>query len=163
EDIAMLTPDRFQDQILPYLYDLLDADERRDFEAHLEASPEARAVLDGVRAKQTLLKEAVREPFPEVTFSPPPAQPASKPTLKMTSERLGRRRDKEPRRLRLGWAVAAAILLLVLGGGSILGIGGWIRHKDRVNDAAVQRQKAELAQVELRQKQQEDLRRAQED
>lgn len=158
----MLTPETFHEQILPYLYDLLDAQERRDFEAYVEASPEARAMLEGARAKQALLTEAVREQFPEVRFTPPPAQPA-KPTLKMESQRLTRRRDKEPRQVRLGWAVAAAILLVVLGGGTVLSIGGWMGHKNRVADASNRRERAAIAQVDLRQKQQEDLRRAQED
>ena len=64
----MLSLERFQELVLPYLYDLLDADERSAFEATLLASAPARASLDLARTKQRLLAEAVKSGFADLTL-----------------------------------------------------------------------------------------------
>src|SRR5262245_54082994 len=127
----MLTPEQVQDQVLLYLYDLLDDTERRAFEATLEASSEARATLTSAEAKRQLLAEAVKHEFPDVTFTPPaapaPSKQQSAPTLVMP-----RRRDV-PRRHWVPWAAAAASVAILLGGGGYLSIAAWMSYKNRVD------------------------------
>src|SRR4051794_39936087 len=104
----MFTPEQFQDRILLYLYDVLDADERRDFESTLAASAEARASLELARARQPLLAEAVKEAFPEVAFVPPvPGTPVPAAPVTATKEKVGAGRGRgvptRPRRPRHEW------------------------------------------------------------
>src|SRR5687767_8709448 len=107
----MLTPERFQELILPYLYDLLEGEERRDFEAHLEVSAEARAALARARTRVATLSEAIREPHPEVAFTPPSAQPARPAAAKKSPPPVPR---PKPERPPVRWARAALAACLVL-------------------------------------------------
>ena len=160
----MLTPEQFQELILPYLYDLLDQDERRAFEAALEAAPEAKAELASVRDKQKLLAEAVKEQFPEVIFAPPMAAqvlPLKAPAGDDLSRAI-QRRNKEARKSWIRWSVAAAVLLLVFGGSGALIVSGWFGHQDRIAQAGERIDKASRAAAEFENKVKEDRARAQE-
>ena len=149
----MITPEQFQEQVLPYLYDVLDEGERRAFEAALDASAEARACLEGARLKQRLLAEAVKMEFPGVTFAPPPAPSKVPPPLAMPPRRTRARGRWLP------WAVAATILVIALGCGAYWGVASWMNLKqqlahaeakfDQANDA-VRRLAGEMQSEKLR-------------
>ena len=62
-----------QDQMLEYLYDLLDEPERQAMQDHLDACAACRAELARARDHQQLLAAAARMEFPEVRFAPPAA------------------------------------------------------------------------------------------
>ncbi|HWY86856.1 MAG TPA: MG2 domain-containing protein, partial [Gemmataceae bacterium] len=125
----MLTPEQFQEQVLPYLYDVLDEEERHAFEAALDASAEARACLEGARLKQALLAEAVKMEFPGVTFARPPA-PTKVPPPIAAPPRRTRARGR-----RLPWAVAATILVIALGGGGFWSVASWMNLKQQLAHA----------------------------
>ncbi len=95
-----------QGQMLEYLYDLLEAGERQQFEEHLGTCPTCQTALQQAREQQNLLAVAARLEFPQVTFQPPTAAPA---TLPLVAERSNRRPQRAWRR----WALAAAVLLAV--------------------------------------------------
>ncbi len=153
----MLTPRQFQEHILPYLYDLLEPDERRAFESTLEASAEARASLESAKGKQLLLAKAVKEEFPEVTFKPPTGHgtrsvPATFPY-----------KAERPRRHWARWVLAASLLLAVLTGASILGISGWTARQNEMNRAMEKYQQADLAARDLGEQAAAETRLAQAD
>src|SRR5947199_8610466 len=113
----MLTPEQFQDQAFPYLYDLLDEPERQAFEAALKVSQEERASLAIAREKQGLLAIAVKGHFPEVSFLPPVTVAKSSVPAERT---VLTRAWQKPRGRWLPWVVAASLLVIGLGGGGYL-------------------------------------------
>jgi hypothetical protein len=153
----MLTPQQFQDHILPYLYDLLEPAQRREFEATLEASAEARAGLESAKAKQKLLAHAVKQDFPEVTFKPPTGRnPQGMPATMPMSHAKPRRR----------WGrlvLAASLFLAVATGAIVFGIAGWNARQDELAEALDKYQKADVAARNLREQVATDARLAQAD
>ncbi|MSQ93029.1 MAG: hypothetical protein EXR98_00565 [Gemmataceae bacterium] len=111
-----------QQQLLPYLYDLLEPQERADFVAHLGSCPDCRRGLQAAQEQQGMLAEAVKEEHPEIVFkAPTKATPASTaPTVLMY---------RPARRLLFlnRWAAAAAILFVLFSVGMAAGFKAW-RH-----------------------------------
>lgn len=99
-----------RDQLLPFLYDLLEPHERAVTTAHLESCADCQGALKAARDQQGMLAEAVKQQHPDIIFkAPSKVTPASTaPTILM------QRPPRRPRWLNR-WAAAAAILL-VLGG-----------------------------------------------
>jgi uncharacterized membrane-anchored protein YhcB (DUF1043 family) len=124
-----------QEQLLHYLYDVLDPDERAAIAQHLDECVACQAVRDALVAQQELLAEAAKESFAEVTFQPPTGTP----------KRFGEPTQILPRRQRgFSWvrvAVAACIAIFVLGGGT-MGVMGWFRTKDEIQVAEAKLDKA---------------------
>lgn len=119
-----------RDNLLDYLYDLLDEAEAAHLRAHLEGCPACQAALGQARAQQKLLAAAARLHFPGVTFAPPP-EPAPVPAVTAQPAPSGVRNVLLPVKPRLRrpvrwqpWAAAAAVLLAVAGLGSALGLAG---------------------------------------
>lgn len=167
----MLTVERFQELVLPYLYDLLEPEERREFEAYLDAAPDARSLLDEARARLPLLAEAAKESFPEVRFTPPvlvaPITPA--PVRGKTSARppalplnVPRREPRPPIRW-VRWALAASVLLAFVGGGGYWSVSGWARHKTQLAEARLKFEKANQDAARLQQELEQQTRKAQQD
>lgn len=150
----MLTPEQLQEQLLPYLYDLLGPEERHEVEATLAASAEARANLAEAKAKRELLALAVKDHFPEMIFAPPKGK-----RLAETSRRLPPR--PKPRRSWLPWAVAATIVLALLGGGGYYSVAGWVAQKQKLAEVTAKFDKASIAALDLEKKLNEDKGRAQ--
>src|SRR5213080_563532 len=97
----------FRTQLLPYLYDLLDPEEQRACQAHLETCAACRTALERAQAQRKILAVAAKAEFPKVQFQPPVVVTAS-PDQKIDPAQIQRRR-----RPILRWAIAAGILLLV--------------------------------------------------
>ncbi len=138
--------DDCRQQLLPLLFDLLDESERTAIELHLDACAECREAMSTAREQGGLLKDAVKESHPEITFKAPPRQTpeSSAPTLAF---------PPRPRR-RLAWinswSIAAALLFVFFTGGGVI---GWvfIGNENRAADAARARlasAKADVQQVE---------------
>src|SRR5262245_64747505 len=72
-----MTPERFNELLLDYLYDLLDEAEVRAVREHIAAHPEAQAQLERARG---LLAGAARYEFAGVRFSAPAADAVTAPT-----------------------------------------------------------------------------------
>ncbi len=89
-----------QGQMLEYLYDLLETDERRPFEDHLSTCAECQAGLRQAQGQKDLLAAAVHLAFPQVQFRPPQEEPATVPMPARRSRRSWQR-----------WALAAALLI----------------------------------------------------
>jgi tetratricopeptide (TPR) repeat protein/predicted nuclease with TOPRIM domain len=110
----MLTPERFEELMLDYLYQLLDEVDTVAMREYLQANAEARARLE--RARQ-LLEQAARQSFAHVNFAPPPSEvaaPAATPTV----------RSRSFRRRILPWLVAASVVVVVgLGAIPIVRVG----------------------------------------
>ena len=124
-ETMFMTCNHCQEQLLHYLYDVLDPDERAAVAQHLDECAACRAARDALVAQQELLAEAAKESFAEVTFQPPTGTP----------KRFGEPTQILPRRQRgFSWvrvAVAACIAIFVLGGGA-MGVMGWFRTKDEI-------------------------------
>ncbi len=154
----MLSPERFQELILPYLYDLLDADERTAFENALAGSAEARSGLERARAQQELLAAAVREEFPEVTFAPPVGAAGSK---KNAQRVVARPTAKLPRRW-LRWVAAALLAATALGASLALSAVGWMSQKQQLAEATARFDQANIAVHALELRLAEERRHTQE-
>lgn len=98
----MLHCETCRSQMLEYLYDLLEGDERQSWEAHLKDCPACQAALVQAKRQQQLLAAAAKMEFANVRFAAPPTseQPAVLPLS----------RTRRPRRWRR-WLAAAAILV----------------------------------------------------
>src|SRR5262245_37774394 len=125
-----------QEQLLHYLYDVLDDAEKAEVAQHLEGCPVCQAARDGLRAQQELLAE--------VSFQPPADTPRrlGEPTLAM------------PRRQRgFSWvrvALAASVLVFVAGGGA-MGVMGWFRTRNEIELAEARVQKTRGDQQDYQQ------------
>src|SRR5262249_25731405 len=117
-----------QPQLLNYLYELLDEDERRAIEAHLQTCADCRAALVDARQQQEVLRAATRTSFPDVRFTPPALRISSS----AKPEPQPRRRAWEQRWRR--WAVAACIALLACGGVAF-GVYCWPSHRASIDAA----------------------------
>src|SRR6266568_4785538 len=110
----MATCEQFQSQLLAYLYDLLESDERQSLQAHLEQCPACQAALAHAKNQRQLLAVAAKAEFAGTKFEPPveiaPAQAVN------SIVPGGRARNSWS-----AWAIAASILVL-LGLGTT---GGW--------------------------------------
>ncbi len=105
----MLTCTTCQEQMLDHLYDLLDESEQRAFLDHVAGCVACQAALEVARGQKALLAKAAKLHFPEVRFVPPTEQPVVLPL---------RRRGRGLSLAR--WAMAAALLLAVVGLGTPL-------------------------------------------
>lgn len=118
--------DYCQPQLLPMLYDLLDETERTAVERHLETCTICQEALQSAREQGGLLKDAVKQSHPEITFKAPMS---SAPTVAMP--------PRPSRRFAWinAWSIAASILLVFFAGG---GVVGWflIGNENRVVDTA---------------------------
>lgn len=137
-----MTCNHCQEQLLNYLYDVLDDAERAPIAAHLDSCPMCQSARNGLRAQQELLAEAAKESFAAVTFQPPAETP----------KRLGEPTLAMPRRQRgFSWvrvALAASVLMFVVGGGS-MGIWGWFRTKSEIELAEARVQEAKKREQEF--------------
>ena len=109
--------ERYQAEMLEYLYDLPEEDEQRAFQEHLRQCPTCPARLREARQQQKLLAAAARMTFPGVRFEAPAEAVSAGPQILSLPKRPTQRRW-------LAWAVAAG-LLLALGGLSMPLIHSW--------------------------------------
>lgn len=110
-------------QMLPYLYDVLDAADRHEMAAHLDTCASCQHALKAAQEQQGMLAEAIKEDANDIVFKAPvKATPASTaPTVIL---------PRTPRRdlfLLNRWAAAAALLLFLFGAGSVI---GWTVYRD---------------------------------
>jgi alpha-2-macroglobulin-like protein len=104
-----------QQQLFPYLYDVLEPADRRDLEEHLHACPHCQMELQRSRGRTAEIAAAVKQSFPDIEFKTPrPVARAPRPA----------RMPKAPRRpvLLQRWALAAAVVLAVM---TASGAGAW--------------------------------------
>src|SRR5438067_240282 len=94
-------------QLLPFLYDLLEPEERLAVAAHLESCPACQEALKTAEEQRGLLAEAVKEQHAAIVFKAPvQAAPSSTaPTVLMP--RLSR-----PLAFLNRWTMAAALLFV---------------------------------------------------
>ncbi len=69
----MLSCETCRDRMLEYLYDLLESDERQEWDAHMKDCPTCQAELVRAKAQQQLLAIAAKMTFPAVRFTSPAA------------------------------------------------------------------------------------------
>jgi hypothetical protein len=114
----MASCEQFQAQLLGYLYDLPEAEERESLRQHLQQCAGCQAALARAERQKQLLAAAAKADFPAIRFQPPPAGEV------VGSDKRTAKRIWFPQRLWLGSALAASILLL-LGGGVPATIWSW--------------------------------------
>jgi len=149
----MLTCELCRQNLLPFLYDLLEEGEAKALRDHLENCPDCQVALEHARGQQGIVAEAARESFAQVRFTPP-AEPVApvKETLPLRTR---------SRRLPIRWAMAASILACTVGLASYLGYTSWQeRHEawaaadakstDTAKAAKTTRDDAKRRQEELR-------------
>src|SRR5262245_40705024 len=100
-----------QNQMLEFVYDVVDDDVRVEVTAHLASCVDCQAALAEARSQQQLLAAAARVEFPAVTFAPPvevaqevavvPFRAPQRPQVRPAGAAVSWRR----------WLAAAAILL----------------------------------------------------
>ncbi|HEY3219241.1 MAG TPA: anti-sigma factor [Gemmatimonadales bacterium] len=124
-----MTEHRWTELAAPYALGSLDAEERAEFERHLETCASCRAEVQSFREVSGLLAQTV-----------PPATPPAE--LRERILRAARQvRPLTPRRRTiLPWAAAAAVVLAILGG-----FGYWRAE----NEARVLRTRLDVAQSQL--------------
>jgi len=105
----------FRAQMLEYLYDLLESDERQALMVHLNDCPACQAELVKAKAQQQLLAAAAKMDFPDVRFTAPTAAPIS-----AQPEVILLQRPHRPLRWRR-WVAAAAVLLALASGALLAG------------------------------------------
>ncbi|HEV3116136.1 MAG TPA: alpha-2-macroglobulin family protein, partial [Gemmataceae bacterium] len=110
----MTTCEQYQAQLLAYLYDLLDTDERLALQAHVEQCAACQAAVTQAKAQQQLLAAAAKKEFAGVKFEAPAEHAPAQTTTPVL-------RIKRVRRASSAWAIAASVLVLVGIGAS----GGW--------------------------------------
>src|SRR5260221_4638975 len=135
----MLTPERFRELLLDYLYDLLDEADPREVRAYLEAHSEAQAELSRTRG---LLAGAARQEFPAVRFSAPAADGVQ---VAPVARDDGRRRSGKGGWVR--WAVAAAVVIAV-GGIGVPVAGHLSRYYQAQENLTLAQRDAERARQE---------------
>jgi anti-sigma factor RsiW len=137
--------DTHHSQLLEYLYDLLEADERQALEAHLGACPACQAELARVRGQQRLLAAAARMDFSGVHFTPPPAEATQDPLPTVAGPcPVSPSAPRTSRRRRTWWAAAAAVLLALGGLGSS---GWWYAHSYRPAEQLVSQHQQRIAEA----------------
>ncbi len=131
----MLPCSRCQNDLLAYLYDLLDVPDREELEAHLEICPACQTALRVAREQQGMLSAAVKQVHAGVVFK----APVEPPVLSVKSFAPSpRRRPSFVAR----WAAAAAVLLVILSAASW---AGW--HHRQYQQAQLRESQTRLASV----------------
>jgi hypothetical protein len=138
-----------REQLLDYLYDLLDGEEAQALRAHLESCPECQEALKQAQRQQSLLAAAAKMEFAEVRFEPPVEEPvpATREAAPTLLPLLPRRRVRPLRH----W-VAAASILLALGGVALSTL--WAGHQADLARVTTRRHDDQVALIH---KQLEDL------
>ncbi len=118
--MTMLPCESCREQLLDYLYDLLDEAERAEFDAHLRACPACAAELAVARSQQSLLKHAAHAVphVPEFTApkdEPAALSPAAQNTQPAAEPPVAPRRSLWSRSWVI-WSAAAAIFVIVSAG-----------------------------------------------
>jgi hypothetical protein len=103
----METCEHCQSQLLEYLYELIEGEERQALEAHLEQCAVCQAALVTARAQQQLLAAAAKPEFAGFRFEAPRTEAVARVTIPIPTRPV--------RRPLLRWAVAAVVLLAVAG------------------------------------------------
>jgi hypothetical protein len=134
----------FTAKLLPYLYDLLDSDERQALQAHLETCAACRTALERAQSQRKILAVAAKAEFPNVHFQPPVVTPANR------ENQIGvAQPERRPRRA-WRWAIAAGILIAIgLGSGTALwGVRDWqLRAQAKVQEERLASLQAENARL----------------
>lgn len=114
--------DHCQNQLLDYLYGLLDAMESEALECHLASCPECLAARDRARQEQSLFSSAAKATFPDFRFCPPvselpgvvtsESQPGSFSCPISVKPSLRRQSWSAVSRL-TSWAVAASLIIAI--------------------------------------------------
>jgi hypothetical protein len=143
----MLPCDRYQDRLLEHLYGLLDPADSEVLESHLAGCPGCSAAREQAARWGGLIARAAKAEFPDVRFIPPEsaAAPAGGGGGATTGPFPAAGPTNTVRRTGAWWAVAASLLL------GVVGLGGWTAR-----DAAgyfyfkprVDREVAELRRLE---------------
>lgn len=119
-----------REQILAYLYDLLEPAEARELEAHVQSCATCQEVMKSAQEQKGLLSEAVKSPNEDIVFKAP-AQPAV-PVASMPVEPLMPGPARRPI-LFSRWVMAAAALFVIFTLG--LGFGGAAYREHQQNEA----------------------------
>ncbi len=101
----MLSCETYRAQMLEFVYDLLEDDEREAYQTHLKDCPACQVELVKAKDQQQLLAAAAKMDFPAVRFTAPAAvAPQAPPAVVLLQ------RPRQARRWRR-WVAAAAVLL----------------------------------------------------
>jgi alpha-2-macroglobulin-like protein len=139
----MASCEQNQPQLLAYLYDLLETEERQALQTHLDQCAACQAALERAKRQQKLLATAAKAEFAKVKFAPPAVTVASRseePVLKMSATR----------RPWFGWALAASILVLLGLGAPAAWWTAQYRHEQRLALLAREQAQSELALVQAK-------------
>lgn len=105
-----------QNDLFPYLYELLEPAERREVEEHLRDCSHCMAELERTRIRSADLASAVKGSFAEVVFKTPAPSKAVRPSRPAIAAARAPRRPLLLNR----WAMAAAVLVAVASAGSVI-------------------------------------------
>jgi hypothetical protein len=134
----MMPCDHCQNELLPYVFDLLDQADRERLEQHLEGCDSCRSALVRVRGQQELLRRASRAKFPGVSFHAPTVVPAP------SSEPV---KSEARNHWRLLALAASVLIMFILGGPAAWWTARFAQIRYQL--AIVQKQEAAAQQTQL--------------
>jgi hypothetical protein len=161
----MLSCGTCRSQMLEYLYDLLEDDERQAWEMHLKGCAACQAELARAKAQQQLLARAAKMEFPNVHFTPPVGKPDETKPGKTKPDAIETGRTRVLPVLRKRWFAAAGLMLAV----ALAGAAGWyvrdyrrsaemvLRTENRLEQAKKERLEAEQRLARLPEQKQERI------
>src|SRR6516162_219384 len=112
----MLNCETCRSQMLEYLYDLLEGDERQAWEVHLKDCAACQSELEQAKLQRQLLAKAAKMEFASVRFTPPSTE-SIVPLIPASAEAIRLQRPAQPRRWRQLLVAAALLLGFALAGG----------------------------------------------
>ena len=143
----MSESDRFEALMLEHLYGLLEADEDRELQAYL-ATPAGADLQARAEEWKDKLTGAAKTPFDDVRFVPPVTIPASKEKTAVSGPRRVAIKSVWTR-----WAVAASLVLVVVGLGGPAGYQfmGWYAQSRQTDElrTALYEKRGELRKLEV--------------
>ena len=140
-----MTCEQCRQQMLPYLYELLEPLEREELALHLETCAVCQEALKSAREQAGMMAEAVKAEADIVFKAPVKATPAS------TAQTLMMPRPKRRFVLLNRWAAAAAVLIAIFSAG---GVFGWTVWRDNANSLTSAKSRLARARDDLSKSQQ---------
>ncbi len=133
----MLSCETRRSQMLEYLYDLLEDDERQALEAHLKDCTVCQAELTRAKAQRQLLAKAAKMEFAGVRFTAPIMGQTLQADVQSGKPQV------RPRRWRR-WLAAAAVLLAF----SLAGTAGWYGRDYRQSESIIANAERRIQEAE---------------
>ncbi len=134
-----MTCEHCQQQMLPFLYALLDDPERQELARHVETCANCQEALKSAKEQQMQLAAAVKQPQSDVVFKAPAKTAATPASLAPT---VAGQRPRGRGFTFSRWGIAASVLGVLIAGASVVGAAIW---SDQANSLEQHRHRLAMA------------------